>query len=67
MTVLAVEVIERPEAGIAPSLVWDLHIMLGFLRPLAFLKEPAWVGWSDEPIRSSGLSLCPELSPLQLS
>lgn len=46
---MTVEVIERPEAGIAPSLVWDLHLMLGFLRPLAFLKEPAWVGCSDEP------------------
>lgn len=49
MAVLAVEVIERSEAGIAPSLAWDLQIMWGFLRPLAFLKESAWVDWSDEP------------------
>lgn len=46
---LAIEVIERPEAGMAPSLAWDLQIMLGFLRLLSFLKEPAWVGWSDKP------------------
>lgn len=48
-TDLAVEVIERPEAGIALSLAWDLQVMLGFLRLLEFLKEPAWVGWSDKP------------------
>lgn len=40
----AVDIIERPEAGIVHSLAWDLQILLGFLRLLAFPREPTWVG-----------------------